>query len=159
MNSRARRGASGGSGRPVVSADGYVRLTVAAFSAISLAHLLSELDADIHPPPRSASGACLASIVGYTEWASKGTPALSLGWDWRIVTTAGRVRYQREGEVRSNVMLIDARRRDLGALATEVLLRVAVDALGWERAVDDYISNRYACHLSNLTVTENRLSL
>ena len=56
-------------------------------------------------------------------------------------------------------MLVDARRRDLGALATGVLLCVAVDILGWEQVVDHYISNRYACHLSNLTVTENRSSL
>src|ERR1700692_1775812 len=102
----------------------------------------------------------MASIFGYTEWASQTTPALSLGWDWRIATTAGRVRYEREGEVRSNVMLVDTRPRDLaradtrpralGALATGVLLGVAVDILGWEQAVDHYINNRYACHLSNL---------
>ncbi|MGA8343484.1 MAG: DUF4902 domain-containing protein, partial [Candidatus Sulfotelmatobacter sp.] len=85
--------------------------------------------------------------------------ALSLGWDWRIATSGCRVRYVREGEVRSNVMLVDARRRDLGALATEVLLCVTVDTLGWEQAVEHYISNRYACHLSNLTVPESRTSL
>ena len=142
-----------------MSPDGYVRLTVTAFRAIALTHLLSELDADLNLPPSTASGACLASIVGYTEWASQTTPALSLGWDWRIATTAGRVRYEREGEVRSNVMLVDTRGRDLGALATGVLLGVAVDILGWEQAVDHYINNRYAWHLSNLTVTENRSSL
>jgi hypothetical protein len=69
------------------------------------------------------------------------------------------VLYVRAGEVRSNVMLVDAQRRDLGALATGILLCDAVDALGWEQAVDDYISNRYGCHLSNLTVTESRTSL
>ena len=159
MNSRARRGASGVRAPLAVSPDGYVRLTVSALRAIPLTHLLSELDADVNLPPSTASGACLASIVGYTEWASQTTPALSLGWDWRIATTAGRVRYEREGEVRSNVMLLDAQRRDLGALATGVLLCVAVDILQWEQAVDHYISNRYACHLSNLTVTENRSSL
>ena len=159
MNSRARRGPSGDRAPLAVSPDGYVRLTVTAFRAIALTHLLSELDADLKLPPSTASGACLASIVGYTEWASQTTPALSLGWDWRIATTAGRVRYEREGEVRSNVMLVDTRPRDLGALATGVLLGVAADILGWEQAVDHYINNRYACHLSNLTVTENRSSL
>jgi hypothetical protein len=159
MNSSAQRGAGGDRSHLAVSADGYVRLTVTAFRAISLAHLLSDLDADVNLPPSTASGACLASIVGYTEWASQTTPALSLGWDWRIATTAGRVRYERDGEVRSNVMLLDERRRDLGALATGILLCVAVDALEWAQAVDNYIINRYACHLSNLTVTENRSSL
>jgi hypothetical protein len=159
MNPGAGWGTSGERAPLAVSADGYVRLTVTALRAIALTHVLSELDADIHLPPSTASGACLASIAGYTEWASQTTPALSLGWDWRIATTGGRVRYQREGEVRSNVMLLDARRRDLGALATGMLLCVAVDSLGWEQAVDNYISNRYACHLSNLTVTESRTSL
>jgi hypothetical protein len=159
MNPRARRAASGVRVPLAVSPDGYVRLTLTAFHSIALAHLMSELDADIDLPPSTASGACLASIVGYTEWISHTTPAISLGWDWRIATAAGQVRYEREGEVRSNVMLLDAQRRDLGALATGVLLCVAVDILQWERAVDQYISNRYACHLSNLTVTENRSSL
>jgi hypothetical protein len=158
MKPRAIRGVRGDRLPLVVSEDGYVRLTLAAFRAIRLTHLLSELDADISPPRSSASGACLASIVGYTEWASPTRPALSLGWDWRIAT-CGRVRYEREGEVRSNVMLIDARRGDLGAMATSVLLCDAVDTWGWEQAVNDYISNRYACHLSNLTVTESRTSL
>ena len=159
MKSKARRGSRGKRATLTVSADGYVRLTVSAFRAIALTHLLSELDADIGLPPSTASGACLASIAGYTEWASQTTPALSLGWDWRIETTAGRVRYQREGGIRSNVMLVDERRRDLGAAATDVLLCIAIDSLGWEQAVNHYISNRYACHLSNLTVTENRSSL
>jgi len=159
MKSKARRGSRGKWATLTVSADGYVRLTVSAFRAIALTHLLSELDADIGLPPSTASGACLASIAGYTEWASQTTPALSLGWDWRIETTAGQVRYEREGAIRSNVMLVDEWRRDLGAAATDVLLCIAIDSLEWQLAVDHYISNRYACHLSNLTVTENRSSL
>ena len=159
MKSKARRGSRGKRATLTVSADGYVRLTVSAFRAIALTHLLSELDADIGLPPSTASGACLASIAGYTEWASQTTPALSLGWDWRIETTAGQVRYEREGAIRSNVMLVDEWRRDLGAAATDVLLCIAIDSLEWQLAVDHYISNRYACHLSNLTVTENRSSL
>src|ERR1700733_567130 len=105
MKPNARRGSHGDRAALTVSADGYVRLTVSAFRAIALTHLLSELDADIGLPPSTASGACLASIAGYTEWASQTTPALSLGWDWRIETTAGQVRYEREGGIRRNGML------------------------------------------------------
>ncbi len=159
MKAAARRGAPGDQVLLAVSADGYVRLTLPAFRAIPLSHLLSELDVDLDLPPSTASGACLASIAGYTEWASQTTPAVSLGWDWRLATSAGRVRYEREGEVRSNIMLLDARRRDLGGLATGMLLCAAIDVLEWERAVDNYINNRYACHLSNLTVTESRSNL
>ncbi len=143
----------------MVSPDGYVRVTAAALRAVPLAHLLSELDADLNLPPSTASGATLASIAGYTEWASQTTPALSVGWDWRIATSGCRVRYERQGEVRSNIMLVNARCQDLGELATLAVLGVAVDDLEWERAVDHYISNRYACHLSNFTVTESRPNL
>ena len=159
MKSRARRGSGGNRAPLTVSSDGYVRVTAMALRAVPLAHLLSELDADLDLPPSTASGACLASIAGYTEWASHTTPALSLGWDWRIATSGGRVRYERQGEVRSNIMLVNARRQDLGELATLAVLGVAVDDLEWERAVDNYISNRYACHLSNFTVTESRPNL
>jgi hypothetical protein len=159
MKPNVRRGTGDNHAPLMVSPDGYVRLTMAAFRAIPLAHLLSELDADVNLPPSTASGACLASIIGYTEWTSLTTPALSLGWDWRIATASGRVRYEREGEARSNVMLVDSRGRDLGGLATGVLLCAAVDVLEWEQAVDNYINNRYACHLSNLTVTERRSNL
>jgi len=143
----------------MVSPDGYVRVTAAALRGVPLAHLLSELDADLDLPPSTASGATLASIAGYTEWASQTTPALSVGWDWRIATSGGRARYERQGEVRSNIMLVNARCQDLGELATLAVLGVAVDDLEWERAVDNYISNRYACHLSNITVTESRPNL
>jgi hypothetical protein len=147
------------SGALRLSADGYVRLNLAALRAVQLTHLLSELDADMQTAHCRASGASAASIVGFTEWVSHTTPALSLGWDWRIATIAGQVRYERDGEVRSNVMLINARGRDMGETATGVLLCVAVDGLRWQRVVDDYISNRYARHLSTLTVTERRTSL
>jgi hypothetical protein len=143
----------------MVSADGYVRVTAAALRAVPLAHLLSELDGDLNLPPSTASGASLASIAGYTEWASQTTPALSIGWDWRIATCGGRARYERQGEVRSNIMLVNATCQDLGPLATVAVLGVAVDNLDWERAVDNYISKRYACHLSNITVTESRPNL
>ena len=46
-----------------------------------------------------------------------------------------------------------------GTYSTLVTLGVAVDNLDWERAVDNYISKRYACHLSNITVTESRPNL
>jgi hypothetical protein len=159
MKPNVLRGAGDNHAPLMVSPDGYVRLTMAALRAMPLSHLLSELDADANLPPSTASGACLASIIGYTEWASRTTPALSLGWDWRIATASGRARYEREGEVRSNAMLVDSRGRDLGGLATAVLLCAAVDVLEWEQAVDNYINNRYACHLSNLTVTESRSNL
>ncbi len=138
----------------MLSNDGYVRLTLSAFRAIALRHLFSGLDQDEEESAASsATGASESSILGFTEWVSDTTPAVSLGWDWRLNTLSGRARYVRDGEVRSNVMLIEPGLGDLGDLVTSATLCTAVDALAWEAETKQYISNQYAQHLSHLTVT------
>lgn len=137
----------------VVSDDGYLRLTMAAFRRIGLRHLFSGLDDDTESRGHMPGGASVASILGFTEWVSDTTPAVSLGWDWRLNTTGGRARYVRDSEVRSNLMLIDPRLGDLGDAATNATLAAAVNALPWEAQTENYISNHYGWHLSNLTVT------
>ena len=151
----------GNNGRPyaalgtalVLSHDGYLRLTLAAFRAIALRHLFSGLDEDAEGPGHDAAGASVASILGFTEWCSDTTPAVSLGWDWRLNTHGRRPRYVRDSEVRSNVMLIEPGLGDLGELATSATLSAAVDALPWATETNNYITNQYGWHLSNLTVT------
>jgi len=130
--------------RFAVSADGYARLTLATFYMIRLVHLFSELDPDAAASAASPTGASAATIVGFTEWASETVPALSLGWNWRLVTGNAPPRYERDGEVRSNIMLIDASRLDYGAVGTDALLREAINALDWQRVIADYITRRYA---------------
>lgn len=137
----ANRGSSGAV--LAVCKDGYLRLTLAGFRSISLRHLLSELDEDISGPPASAAGASAASIIGFTEWASDTTPALSLGWDWRLDTEGSEARYVREGEVRSNIMLFEPGIGDLGDLATAATLCVAVDRLPWQTETHHHITKRY----------------
>jgi hypothetical protein len=137
----------------IVSNDGYVRLTLSAFRAIALRHLFSGLDEDEESGASSAAGASESSILGFTEWVSDTTPAVSLGWDWRLNTIGGGARYVRDSEVRSNVMLIEPGLGDLGDLATSATLSTAIDALAWEAAIGHYISNQYSQHLSHLTVT------
>ncbi len=145
---------SGPVGAPlVISKDGYLRLTLSAFRALGLRHLLSGLDEDAEYPGRKSAGASVASILGFTEWVSDTTPAVSLGWDWRLNTLSGRPRYVRDSEVRSNVMLIEPGLGDLGDAATSATLSAAIDVLAWEAETSHYISNYYAWHLSNLTVT------
>jgi hypothetical protein len=125
-----------------VSPDGYVRLTLEQFRAVTLLHVLSERD-PVAPHPLT-SGACgpAAVIMGITEWASQSTPALSLGWDWQLPSAGGTGGYVRVSEVRSNVMLTDAAGRDLGERATSARLDAEVDAFDWQKAVADYISKR-----------------
>jgi Domain of unknown function (DUF4902) len=139
-----RRGTLNEPPRLAVSADGYVRLTLATFHTIRLVHLLSELDPDDVAHSASPTGASAATVVGFTEWVSETFPALSVGWNWCLVTGNTTPRYERVGEVRSNIMLVDANGRDYGAVGTDVLLRDVIDALGWQDQVSHYITQRYA---------------
>ena len=41
-------------------------------------------------------------------------------------------------------MFLDAEQRDLGFARTVALLKVAVDAIGWEQKTEKAISDRYA---------------
>lgn len=141
---------------PALSSDGYLRLTLPAFRTMALMHVMSELELEGKHASAGPAGASLASIIGYTEWASRSRPAMSLGWDWRLDTSTGRPRYERIGEVRSNIMLLDSQERDLGGVATETLLCIAVDSLAWQQTVGHYITDRYACHPSRLTVNQTR---
>jgi hypothetical protein len=116
-----------------VCVDGYIRLTLAAFRAVRLAHLLSGLDAD--DLRHGGVGASSSSVRGYTEWISPTTPTVTVGWDWYLAWSEGRVAFRRLGAPRSNVMLIDSARRDCGELNTSVQLGNAVDDFDWQHTV------------------------
>ena len=125
-----------------LSPDGYVRLTLEQFQAIPLMHLLSGLDPDEYPPLHE--GASRTHISGYTEWVSEGTPVITLGWDWRMEGASGQARYLRTGFPRSNIMLVDDQRRDLGPANTAKLLEADIDKTAWQAAVRLPIMDRYA---------------
>ena len=123
--------------------DGYVRLTLEQFQAIPLVHLLSGLDPDEFPPLHE--GASQTDISGYTEWVSETAPIITLGWDWRMEGASGQTRYLRTGLPRSNIMLLDDLRRDLGSAKTAKLLEAAIDKTAWQAAVQRHITDRYIC--------------
>lgn len=125
-----------------LSDDSYIRLTLETLLTIPLVHLLSGLDDDEPVPPRE--GASLAHICGYTEWVSTTMPAITLGWDWGLDVSPGQVLYVRLCSPRSNIMLVDAARRDLGPTRTSILLETAIDALAWQAEIHKHITVRYA---------------
>lgn len=125
------------------SLDGYVRLTLADVLKVRLRHLLSELDFQ-SMPIRLGTGASAVSITGFTEWVSDTFPALSFGWDWQLDGSDSRVKYLRSSPIRSNVMLIDEQRRDVGSVATAARLCDALDRLNWQEAVQNNITSRYS---------------
>ena len=125
-----------------LSPDGYVRLTLEQFQAIVLRHLWSGLDPE--DPASLHEGAILTRITGYTEWVSETVPAITLGWDWQLQELSGQARYLRMGSPRSNIMLVEALRNDLGAVKTSKLLQVAIDETAWQAAVHSHITELHA---------------
>jgi hypothetical protein len=125
------------------SDDGYLRLTLRHLHAVPLVHLISGLDIDPGDEQPESVGAMLAVIAGYTEWASLTTPAISVAWDWLLHVADREVRYLRMGEPRSNIMLLDPHRRDLGPMQTAVALALLVDELVWQVTVSEYVRTRY----------------
>ena len=124
-----------------LSRDGYLRMTVETFRDLPLVHLLSGLDEDGLDPHQSQADAC--GISGYTEWISSTTPVVTIGWDWRLDVSQGSPRYVLVGFPRSNLMFLDAERRDLGSARTVVLLKAAVDVICWQEETRKAISARY----------------
>lgn len=124
-----------------LSPDGYVRLTLEQLQWIPLGHLLSDLDHDEYPPLHE--GASQTHISGYTEWVSETAPVITLGWDWRMEGASGQTHYLRTGFPRSNIMLVDDQRRDLGPAITVKLLEAAIDKTAWPAVIQRYIMDRY----------------
>lgn len=124
-----------------LSPDGYVRLTLEQFQAIPLVHLLSGLNPD--EPLSLHEGASQTDISGYTEWVSETAPVITLGWDWRMEGSSGQARYLRTGLPRSNIMLVDDQRLDLGPANTAKLLEAAIDKTAWQAVVQRHIMDRY----------------
>ncbi len=118
---------------PAIPSDGFLRLPLDVVLGVSMVHLMSGADADESPRVRRCGSATL--ITGYTEWGSKAV-RLSLGWDWQLCRTdEGEVTCIRLGLPRTNVMLIDAGRRDYGWKRNLAVLARVVDTLPWAEQV------------------------
>ena len=122
-----------------ISDDGYIRAGFTEIRNICFLHLMSGVDQEA--PDKLSNGAVLTAITGYTEWVSDPVlgPAISIGWDWQMVPAGNHIRLRRISEPRSNVMLHDANRMDLGSTKTIALLELIIDALAWQPAVKNFI--------------------
>ena len=125
-----------------LSEDGYLRMKASTFENIPLVHLLSDLDEEKIDSNQLQTNTC--GISGYTEWVSPTTPVVTIGWDWRLEIAEGTAHYVLEGFPRSNLMFLDAERRDLGPLRTAAKLKAAVEAIEWQTETANAISARYA---------------
>ena len=125
-----------------ISRDGYIRLLPTTFRTLPLVHLISGLEDE----PESgglSSGARVSAIVGYTEWVTTESPAITIGWDWQLGASGGSASCARLGEVRSNVMLLDSQGCDLGPQHSSELLGAVIDEMQWSDQVLSAIRDRY----------------
>lgn len=109
-----------------VSEDGYVRLTVEAFAALPLVHLITCLDEHDGTPLATPA------ITGYTEWVTVGMPAITLGWDWQLLP--GQPYPVRVNDPRTNLMLVDdSSGNDLSQSIIATFLNTHVDNMPWQK--------------------------
>ncbi|MBN3791268.1 DUF4902 domain-containing protein [Burkholderia sp. Ac-20353] len=117
------------------SPDGYVRLSESALVELALDHVTSGLDASLLAELRNS--AIDARIAGYTEWhrpAVAGVAYVTVGWDWYRERASGAFVIA-GGDVRSNVMAIDAAGADIGMTRTAAMLSAHLASIDWPAAV------------------------
>jgi len=119
---------------------GLVRLSLDEILSAALVHLASGLDEDDPSRGRHDHATCLS---GYTEWVSRGTPVITLGWDWYICACQGSPQWRRLGAPRSNVMFVDEARLDVGWSRNLAMLVTLVDALPWSECTSRALAQRY----------------
>jgi hypothetical protein len=120
-----------------ISSDGYIRVSFIQLSAMAFSHLISGVDeseveiaAELSPAP---------PITGYTEWLGTAEPIITIGWDWQIAGNDGATYLIMLGEPRSNVMIVDDQRIDLGPRATAKLLAEVFSTRAWQAEVARFI--------------------
>jgi len=124
-----------------LSRDGLIRTSLDELLAAPLAHLISGIDDDETGLDRC--GRC-THVSGYTEWVGTGSPVITIGWDWTLHTTTGQPRWLRIDAPRSNIMLVDSARHDIGWTRNQEALAALVDAMNWTDQASRAIGARYS---------------
>lgn len=124
-----------------MSDDGYVHLPAAEMQRICLIHIISGIDEDV--PAGATEAGVPTTITGYTEWTNNARPAISIGWDWQMHASQSDVFLQRVSPPRSNLMLQNTSRSDVGPAKTESLLEDIIDQLNWQTTTLNHICGRY----------------
>ncbi|KVV54117.1 hypothetical protein WT27_27240 [Burkholderia territorii] len=134
------------------SPDGYVRLSESALATLVLDHVASGLDASLLAELRDS--AIDARLAGYTEWhrpASTGVAYLTVGWDWYLERATGTFVIA-GGDVRSNIMAVDAAGADLGMFRTAAALAARLAHVDWPAAVAASLLDRNATYHAGPTL-------
>jgi hypothetical protein len=124
-----------------VSADGYIRLTFSELQKVRMEHLMSGLDDN--DVAATFAGATHSVITGYTEWLNNPSPKITISWDWNMEFDQGSIRLRRLGPPRSNVMVQDSDKNDLGHEKSLLLQELLIDQMDWQSVVMEQIMLRY----------------
>ncbi len=117
--------------------DFYVRVSLVELQRLRFEHLETALDIGDEPlwdSSRLPSSRGMTGLCGYTEWATSGSPAASLGWDWVMPLTAAEVILRRHS-IRTNLRVIGADGSSLGLGYSLDKLLTVIDALPWKEHV------------------------
>jgi hypothetical protein len=117
----------------VLSKDGYIRLPLKQLLRLKFAPIISAPDKNILA--ELAADGQAAAEAGYTEWITQTDPCISVGWDWYRDKSTQRVLFA-GNDVRSNVMLVDTRGRDLGMHLTAVLMSAWLTTFNWQETIE-----------------------
>lgn len=112
-----------------ISSDGLIHLSIEELLSTPISHFASGVDLEICQ--KLSTCGRVTSISGYTEWVSKSTPIISIGWDWCIHITSAGPLWARVGLPRTNVMLVDAASSDSTWERNLEILATVADALPW----------------------------
>lgn len=124
-----------------ISQDGYVRVKYSDLENITFHHLESNLDSSAMLFERTSSDK--TEIMGHTEWFSKTTPSLSIGWDWKYIPSQSITSYEMVGLPFSNILVQNTYHKDFSDNTSLELLSQFVNSWDWQKVIATYIANKY----------------
>lgn len=127
---------------PILSADGYIRLTLQQLTNLQLHHLHSSLYTERSLVQASATS--ITDIQGYTEWVSHAQPSVSIGWDWQVHYRTGATDYSMLGQPFSNLLLQNNQQQDFSTDESLSMLAIWLNSLNWQEKIFHYIQSKYS---------------
>jgi hypothetical protein len=121
-----------------------LRISVSELDSLELEHLHSEIDQTNVIGPDNGPRRKDPPLAGYTEWSAEfGARTVSLGWDWYEVEP-GVLAVLHPTLLRTNLMLVDEKRADLGRERTVIYLLALIRSIDWYSVVGDYLALPWA---------------
>lgn len=122
--------------KSAIKQDFRINIEVDFFRDLELIHLYSA--AYEEPESSHSVGGIITRINGYTEWVSKISPVISIGWDWELRYENATCQYVKTGPAFSNIAFLIEDNDDLGLnedAYTQRLIDSKIRLIGWEKKI------------------------